>query len=180
MRREASAERVAFRFLVAGGSDFVDFGTGTDPKKAFARLVEDDLAENGHREGYSGTIGAKAGYGFVLRGQPMSRHEAEQFANRDLDNNRKFGPAFAVPVLGDKPETTKKMKVEVRADSEEEARIAFGIWAKSQDKNATSEVRSLRDLEKKDSRGFQLWEVRGTISVPGPVIGFLFYGIASS
>jgi hypothetical protein len=61
---------------------------------AFERLVKQDRYENGHS--YSGTIGMKTS---CTDRKTVDSHEAAQeFIDADMDNNDKFGPAFAVTV----------------------------------------------------------------------------------
>lgn len=79
----------------AGGTDFWDWGQGSDPRKVFSELRERARHEYGHG-GYSGSIAEKDGFKIRSR-EKMSTKEAEAFANRDIDNNDKWGPAFAIP-----------------------------------------------------------------------------------
>tara|TARA_Y100000310_G_C20687215_1_gene819840 strand:+ start:1283 stop:3055 length:1773 start_codon:yes stop_codon:yes gene_type:complete len=79
----------------AGGTDFWEWGRGSDPRKAFSDLQDRARYEHGHG-GYSGSIAEKDGYKIRSR-EKMSTKEAEAFANEDIDNNDKWGPAFAVP-----------------------------------------------------------------------------------
>jgi len=167
----------------AGGAEFQEYGEGTDPKKVFEKLVQD--AENDVRSyrdddsegGYSGTILEKAGKGFVLRAKGMTLAEAKTYANQDVRHNPKSGPAFAIPVVSGRAETKAK-KVVLRADSDEEARSAFGTWARASGA-LPGKIRSVRDTGEKDKFGFGSWEVRGDIVLQGSAVGFLFYGIAA-
>ena len=79
----------------AGGTDFWDWGQGSDPRKVFSDLQARAQHEYGHG-GYSGSIAEKDGYKIRSR-EKMNTKEAEAFANRDIDNNDKWGPAFAIP-----------------------------------------------------------------------------------
>jgi len=83
------------RTKIAGGTDFWEWGAGSDPRKIFSDLQDDAKHEYGHG-GYSGSIAEKDGYKIRSR-EKMSTKEAEAFANEDMDNNDKWGPAFAVP-----------------------------------------------------------------------------------
>lgn len=182
MVADPHSARVAFRFLTAGGFPFSEYGEGSNPETVFRALVRSASAELGTGEDsmYSGTIAEKAAHGFVIRSPGVgSVREAERFATRDLKNNQKFGPAFAVPVLGSGTKT-KRWTVTLRADSEEGARNMFPIWAKAQYKtDVKTEITSVRDTGTRDKFS-QLWEVKGSVTVPAPPVGFLFYGYASS
>jgi hypothetical protein len=94
---QAAARRVASKWLrTAGGDEFVMFGRGTNAKKIFNDLVEDARFEYGSG-GYSGSIAEKDG--FKIRSHtPMTRAQANAFIDRDIDQNDKWGPAFAVPI----------------------------------------------------------------------------------
>jgi hypothetical protein len=117
--RTPSPTRVAFRSLIAGGSDFQNFGKGTDPKAVFRTLVENARYESG-RGGYSGTIAEKSD--FELRSRtPMSRQQAREFLDRDLGHNDKWGPAFAVPIAEVKVKSEKEVTVKVSAPTQQEA-----------------------------------------------------------
>jgi hypothetical protein len=91
----------------AGGVDFYDWGAGSDPRKIFSALQnraraeqQQSYAEEGEDddwdEGYSGSIAEKDGYKVRSR-EKMSKREAVRFAEKDVDNNDKWGPAFAIP-----------------------------------------------------------------------------------
>lgn len=89
-------ERVAARAKQAGATDFYVFIKNKDPKRAFQEAVDDARYESGH-DGYSGTISEKDSFTIRQR-NPMSLSAAKAFANKDIDRNDKWGPAFAVPV----------------------------------------------------------------------------------
>ena len=80
---------------IAGGTDFWEWGAGSDPRKIFNDLQSDAKHEYGHG-GYTGSIAEKDGYKVRSR-EKMSKKEAEAFADKDIDNNDKWGPAFAIP-----------------------------------------------------------------------------------
>lgn len=84
------------RELAGGGSSFVVFGRGTDPKRIFEEMRRDIRRSSGY-EGYSGTVAEKDGFEVVA--EPMSRDEALRYASREAARNDKWGPAWAVPVL---------------------------------------------------------------------------------
>lgn len=117
------ARRVASRFLTAGGSDFYEFGRGSDPKKVFRYLVNEAQREYGSR-GYTGSIAEK--HDFVLRSRtPMTLQEAERFAEKDVNSNQKYGPAFAVPVAETKVLSEKVVTLKVPAKADYHAREVF-------------------------------------------------------
>lgn len=89
-------ERVAARAKQAGATDFYVFVKNKNPKRAFQEAVDDARYESGHG-GYSGSIAEKDGF-TIRKRDPMSMSAARAFANKDIDRNDKWGPAFAVPV----------------------------------------------------------------------------------
>ena len=114
------SERVVARFKRAGASGFRVFIKNPDPKAAFREAVEDAQHESGHG-GYSGTIAEKDGYEVRSR-DPLPHDAAHAFADKDGENNDKWGPAYAVPVSEAVQGTVKKFKVKVPAKSEWKAR----------------------------------------------------------
>lgn len=123
-KAQSMARRVASRYTalkglgvmkVAGGTDFMNFVQGSDAKKCFREAQEDAAAAHradwesdydedddwgGEREyeaSYTGTIAEKDDFVFRSR-EPMSRADASKFAERDINHNDKWGPAFAIPV----------------------------------------------------------------------------------
>jgi len=89
---------------VAGASDFYVFMKGTDAKRLFRQAQEDaedearyDAEEDDEEyEGYSGTIAEKNG--FKIMGQAETMRDAEKMADKMIDKNDKWGPAFAIEV----------------------------------------------------------------------------------
>jgi hypothetical protein len=114
------AARVLERFKKAGGTDFSVFVPGSDASKAF-REAQDDASHEHGRGGYSGTIAEKNGY-VLRRSAPMTREEAHHFSDKDIEQNDKWGPAFAVPISEAVKSTEKKFSVKVPASSEHAAR----------------------------------------------------------
>jgi len=116
------AQRVASRHLMkktAGGTTFVDGSRQTDPHRAFAECVEEARYENGNR-GYTGTIAEKDG--FKIRSRTlMTRAQANDFIDKDMDNNDKWGPAFAIQIAESKVVGKKEYAVKVQARSWNEA-----------------------------------------------------------
>lgn len=101
------------RRKLAGSIDFRDFGKGTNPEKIFRDLKEDAQHDFGHG-GYSGTIAEKDGFKIRSR-DPMTRAEADRFIDKDIDQNDKWGDAFAVPVASSKVLSEKEYTVRVKA-----------------------------------------------------------------
>jgi hypothetical protein len=115
--RRVASRHAALRGIgvmkVAGGSEFMNFVQGSDAKRCFHEAQENAAAEHradwesendddgdGGREyeaSYTGTIAEKHEFVFRSR-EPMSRADAYKFADKDIDRNDKFGPAFAIPV----------------------------------------------------------------------------------
>jgi hypothetical protein len=251
--RNAIASRTASE-KVAGGSDFTVFVKGHDAQRAFKQAVDDARHERGHG-GYSGSIAEKGS--FKLRSsKPMSMSEAQHFVDQDIEDNDKWGPAFAVPISETKVkkegELTLKVKARSRQTATEEAiktlnaktkpgvvveitvqkitelkgggapkvekakgtqmyvaisrgpqdrlegrypnRAAAmdaikGILISTQapvSKGASFSVWKVQELEKivvaEESSRQPVWEVVAKVREveKGPVIGYLFYGIASS
>jgi hypothetical protein len=85
--------------LVAGATNFSNFGRGTDAKKVFGDLVERYKHEDGHG-GYTGTIAEKGSYGFKMVAQPMPMDAAHKLADTMIDDADKWGPAFCIPITG--------------------------------------------------------------------------------
>lgn len=109
-KNASAAQRVAARYAAlkqAGASGFVDFVRGDDARQCFREAREealydhrnhwDDEDDGDYEPSYTGTIAEKNK--FVLRSQePMSMADANKFADKDIEKNDKWGPAFAVPV----------------------------------------------------------------------------------
>ena len=89
-----------------GACDFTQFQQGNDLKAAFGVARDSAAWEHGHG-GYTGTLAEK--YDVELRSKTtMTYNEASEFISRDIEENDKWGPAFAVRVKRenkDKPPT---------------------------------------------------------------------------
>lgn len=85
--------------VVAGATNFSNFGRGTDAKKVFNDLVDRHKFEDGHG-GYTGTIAEKGSYGFKMVAQPMPMDAAHKLADTMIDDADKWGPAFCIPITG--------------------------------------------------------------------------------
>lgn len=103
-----------------GANSFVNQVAIPDVREAFRRAVEGARWESGNG-GYSGTIAEKGSYRILSR-EPLSGGELREFIDRRIDDNDKWGPAFAVPFsrVTEGKATTKT--VTVRAKNEREAR----------------------------------------------------------
>lgn len=109
------AHRVARTFLKkkAGASEFDVFVRGTNADKAFKSAVKYAEDDSG-RGGYSGTIAEKSEFTLIQR-TPVSREEANEIVARTLDDNDKWGPAFALPIAESKVIMDKSVTVKVQA-----------------------------------------------------------------
>ena len=96
MKEAKELTRLA-KVLVAGGATFYNFGRGTNANQIFSELVNSAKHEYGHG-GYTGTIAEKDGFKVVA--SPMTMQQARQKADEMIDQNEKWGPAFAIPVTG--------------------------------------------------------------------------------
>jgi hypothetical protein len=106
----------------AGAEEFYNLVWIADVKQAFNNVVSGAKHSYGH-EGYTGTIAEKGNYK-VRSNNPMSPREAEEFADKDLRNTDKWGPAFAVPVSrGSDKGVEKIVKLKVKAKDIQSARM---------------------------------------------------------
>lgn len=85
-----------------GAAEFMSWGKGTTPQKAFDSAREAALFEYGHG-GYTGTIAEKQG--FSVLATVNTRKEAVTMANELLDSDDprvddKWGPAGCIVVRG--------------------------------------------------------------------------------
>lgn len=88
-----------------GAAEFRTLGKGTDANDAFYKVREAAAWEHGHG-GYTGTIAEKDE--FLMRSEKvMTYNEADVFAQADLENNDKWGPAFALRVVDVDPQGEK-------------------------------------------------------------------------
>ncbi len=87
-----------------GAEYFETYVEGTDGQKAFDDAREEAMYEYGH-SGYTGTIAEKTEFE-VRMSKPLEIQLARFFAEKDGDNNEKWGPAFCVPVGNKEGETT--------------------------------------------------------------------------
>jgi len=115
-----SASKILHRFHKrAGGSDFGVFIKIPDPAKAYSQAVDAARYEHGSG-GYTGTIAEKRGYKIITR-TPLSMDGAYVLADKNEDND-KWGPALAIPIGAEKQGKSKEIKINVDADSEQDAR----------------------------------------------------------
>jgi hypothetical protein len=79
-----------------GGEQFMFAAKGSDLNKVHLEAVRQAQYDHGHA-GYSGTIAEKPEVELRAQGKIFaSIKDAEAFAEKDCDNNGKWGPAFAV------------------------------------------------------------------------------------
>lgn len=93
--------------LIAGACDFYDFGSGSSAREVFRHLQEEAREEHGSR-GYTGTIAEKDGFKMVSN-EPMSKAEAYKLAEKMIDDNDKYGPAYCIQI-GNKKKKIKEVK----------------------------------------------------------------------
>lgn len=183
--KAASDEHFAKLYLTAGGSDFYNYIPIPDVARAFREAVDNARHERGH-DSYSGTIKEKDGYK-VRSQEPMTRAKANDFADRDMENNQKWGPAFAVPVAEEKVLKKETVTVTVDAKDENDARRRGAMKIKATGRippNATILV----TITKVGGAGMtpggkiKTFDVTGErkAAIVGVTTGWLFYGIASS
>ena len=104
-----------------GAYDFTNCVEVTDVQKAFDAAHSAAQHEHGHG-GYTGSLAEKHGYR-VLSRTPLERgEELSAFINIHLEDNDKWGPAFAVPLAKSTIGKPMTKKITLRAKSEEDAR----------------------------------------------------------
>lgn len=107
MNRELIAGELvlAAKELVAGATTFYNYGKGNNARKIFNDLVQDARYDHGN-QGYTGTIAEKDGFKIVS--DPVTQQKANEIADDKIDRNDKWGPAFAIPIVGaSKPKVVK-------------------------------------------------------------------------
>ena len=79
-----------------GAAEFMFARKGTDVQSLFAEARKQAAYEHGHN-GYSGTIAEKDSVEVRRKNQPvLSKKETIALANADVEENDKWGPAFAM------------------------------------------------------------------------------------
>jgi hypothetical protein len=88
-----------------GAERFDHYQNGTEDKRAFAAAVEKAGWDYGH-SGYTGSIAEKHEFEIRNGGVALTLKDAQEFADKDLDENDhdKWGPAWAVKVRADDSE----------------------------------------------------------------------------
>jgi hypothetical protein len=81
-----------------GGTTFLAWWPGENENRVFQELQEMARQEEGY-EGYTGTIAEKPGFTVRTR-ERKPFNKALAFARADIDENEKWGNAFAVPYIG--------------------------------------------------------------------------------
>ena len=87
-----------------GATNFETYAEGTDVAAAFTAAVEQAEFEHGH-SGYTGSIAEKDEFLVISGVDPLPLADARKLARTILDSNPlvddKYGPAGAIPVLGE-------------------------------------------------------------------------------
>jgi hypothetical protein len=180
--------RAASTTRQAGASGFSNYVALKDPDRAFDTARESAGHDSG-RGGYSGTIYEKHGYTIRSR-TPMSMTEANAFARNDINNNDKWGDAFAIPVSEEKVLAKDTVTVTVEARDAEEARRKGIMLIKATGRVPHGGASIVVDVPagttgmKLMNKGARVstWEVTGVRKqvLVGEITGWLFYGYASS
>lgn len=115
-----------------GASTFVSYKEGIDATKAFLAARDEAAFEYGHG-GYTGTIAEKSGFR-VLSQTPMSRRDAEAFAEREMQNPSsvaydKWGDAGAVPIAASGKEVTRTLRITVTVLGDPMAQEGAHYWS---------------------------------------------------
>jgi hypothetical protein len=103
--------------IVGGAVDFVVWEEGSNAKSAFNRAYRDAQEEYGTR-GYTGSLAEKDDYKIIS--EPLTSSEAKDFIERNIDKNPKYGPAYAIPVVGTMKGRTKPIKKRITVDGDSE------------------------------------------------------------
>lgn len=174
-------QRVASLYLrkQAGGSDFMMYVPISDVKKAFREAVSEARHESGHG-GYTGTIAEKSDYS-VRSHDSMTQAQAFAFADRDIERNQKWGPAFAVPVSEGQVLKEESLTVDVEAKDEATARRMGALRIKATGRVYPNAVVSVEvtKVQKTDTGKFTVTGTRKQTK-PSQIVGWVFYGNASS
>jgi hypothetical protein len=181
---KASSDRVAQRFLNAGGQTFEKWVQEPDAKKAFRKGYREVEDEYGHQQGYSGHLNTKNGY-TVRHRDPMTVDEVSDFIRRDIDNNDKGDAAFAVPYCAGKVLGKDTVKVVVKARNEKDALRRGVMMIKATGRippKASIVVEKPKAKKVGGGKRVAEWEVTGLRKqvVLGRIDGWVFYGWASS
>lgn len=83
-----------------GACDFYKYQPGSDARQAFNEATDHARYMNGHG-GYTGTIAEKPSFEIIQR-TPLPKKEAYELAEKRVEDNDKWGPAFAIPVQDEK------------------------------------------------------------------------------
>jgi hypothetical protein len=82
--------------MTEGSASFQVFVPNADPKLAFRDAVKAAQEEHGSG-GYSGTIAEKEKY-TVRSSDPLTKAQALKVIKREIGDNDKWGPAWAIPI----------------------------------------------------------------------------------
>jgi len=183
-----ASTRAASTTRQAGASSFSNYVAEKNSSRAFDTARESEGHDSGHG-GYSGTIYEKPGY-IIRSSTPMSMKEANAFVNKDINNNDKWGEAFAIPVSEEKVLAKDTVTVTVEARDAEEARRKGILLIKATGRVPHGGASIVVDVPagttgmKLMNKGARVstWEVTGVRKqvIVGEITGWLFYGYASS
>ncbi len=167
---------------LAGAADFYVLQAGEDVNKAWRDAIEYAHHDRGYG-GYSGTIAEKnEGYKIKVR-EPMSKQDAYAYAERTIDQNDKWGEAFAIPVIDhSKPLTRDLVTVVVKAKSQEAAvkKGTLVIQATGKVPPGTEIIVEKAQAKKLGGTDFEVSGLRLIVKGGGKPTHWLFYGFASS
>lgn len=136
------------KVVVAGAESFRNFGRGTDAKQVFNNLVDQAAHESGHG-GYTGTIAEK--HDFKIVAPPMTIEQARKKADEMADKSDKFGPAFAIPIVGKSDEKVLDLNEVYYATTSQEAADALTKDLEEKYKGLSFVVRELKAIVEKSS-----------------------------
>ena len=175
-----SKARVAARYIQAGSRDFSVYVESKDVNRAFNEAVDAAGDRYGHK-GYTGTIAEKRGYGFKVRTHtPMTKAQAQEYIDRDIERADKWGEAFAIPVSEERVLGQDKVTVSVDEKSESAA-LRMGILRIK----ATGRVPPGANIQvvdavvKKVGAKYDVTGIRKQV-ITGDISGWYFYGHAPS
>jgi hypothetical protein len=140
-----------------GACDFTNYVENTDVSKAFDIAHENAQHEHGHG-GYSGSIAEKDGY-TVLSREPLAGEELQAFINAHMQDNDKWGPAFAVPMAKTTKGATTTKTVTLRAKSEDGVR-RLAIEKVKKSRKGQVKVRVLKTEKKGSTNSLKITKKR--------------------
>ena len=165
----------------AGAEAFEEFGTGTNARQVFRELVQEAQYEYGSR-GYTGSIAEKDGFVMATR-QVMTRAQAEEYVNKNIERYGKWDDAGCVAIGEEKIVVSKDFELELNArDKRNAIEQAREIMKRGRSRaGAVVEVEIRWDDVTEHPRLKGLYTVKGkrVQKKVGKVKGFIFFGFAS-